>query len=156
MLAADWSNLVVRTGWLFGGHMHASKNFVAKRIFEALAAKGGFITSNQEQRGCPTYVVDLATCLLEMIQRGARGVINCVNEGSASRFEYVREIVTQTRLDIEVRPITAASFNRSAPVSNNEMAINWRAAELGLPPMRSWQAALGGYLASDDMRQMTP
>jgi dTDP-4-dehydrorhamnose reductase len=156
VLAADWSNLVVRTGWLFGGHMHASKNFVAKRIFEALAAKDGFITSNHEQRGCPTYVVDLATRLLELIALKARGVFNSVNEGTASRFEYVREIVTQAQLNIEVRPIAAIGFNRIAPVSNNEMAINWRAAELGLPPMRSWQAALGEYIASDNMRQITP
>ncbi|MBC7380646.1 MAG: sugar nucleotide-binding protein [Burkholderiaceae bacterium] len=155
VLAADWNNLVIRTGWLFGGSADAAKNFVAKRILEAQTAKEGFIASNQQQRGCPTYVLDLAARLLALITLKARGVFNAVNEGSASRFEYVQEIVGRAGLAVEVRPVAASGFNRIAPVSDNEMAINWRAGELGLPPMRSWQAALADYLASDGMRRMT-
>jgi len=155
VLAADWNNLVVRTGWLFGGSAGAAKNFVAKRILEAQAAKEGFIASNHQQRGCPTYVLDLAARLLALIGLKARGVFNAVNEGSASRFEYVQKIVDQAGLEVEVRPVAASGFNRVAPVSDNEMAINWRAGELGLPPMRPWQMALADYLASDDMRRMT-
>jgi dTDP-4-dehydrorhamnose reductase len=155
VMAADWSNLVVRTGWLFGGDAQAAKNFVAKRIFEARGATNGFISSNQEQRGCPTWVDDLASRLLELIELRARGVYNVVNTGSASRFDYVREIVRGVGLEVEVRPVTAGDFNRVAPVSHNEMALNWRADQMGLASMRPWQDALADYLATDDMRALT-
>lgn len=155
VLAADGANLVVRTGWLFGGDAQAAKNFVARRILEARGARDGFITSNQQQRGCPTRVDDLAARLLELIELRACGVFNAVNTGSASRFEYVHEIVRGAGLDVEVRPVAASDFKRVAPVSNNEMAVNWRADELGLAPMRPWQDALTDYLATDDMRALT-
>ncbi|WP_353191458.1 sugar nucleotide-binding protein [Pandoraea pnomenusa] len=154
VLAADWANLIVRTGWLFGGSAQAAKNFVARRILEARAATDGFISSNTQQRGCPTFVDDLAVRLFELIDLKARGVFNVVNEGNASRFEYVREILTLTGIDTEVRPVAAGNFRRVAPVSDNEMAINWRATELGLAPMRSWQDALTDYLSTDEMKAL--
>ena len=155
VLGADWSNLVVRTGWLFGGNAQAKKNFVAKRIIEARVAKNGVILSNQNQRGSPTSVDDLALRLLDLIELRARGIFNVVNEGTASRFEYVLEIVQRLRLAVEVRPVSAIDFKRIAPVSNNEMAINWRSDTLGLPPMQTWQDALAAYLITDDIRFLT-
>jgi dTDP-4-dehydrorhamnose reductase len=155
VLAANWSNLVVRTGWLFGGDPRASKNFVAKRILEARSAHDGIISSNRQQRGCPTLVDDLAERMLDLIELRAHGVFNAVNTGWASRSEYVREIVRGAGLDVEVRPVVAGDFRRIAPVSDNEMALNWRADELGLAAMRPWQEALSDYLATDDMRALT-
>jgi dTDP-4-dehydrorhamnose reductase len=154
VMAASASNLVVRTGWLFGGGAQAAKNFVAKRIIEARAAKNGFIQSNDQQRGCPTLVEDLAARVLDLIALNADGIFNAVNVGSASRFEYVREIVARACLEVEVRPVAAGDFKRVAPVSDNEMAINWRADSLGLPPMRTWQAALIDYLGTLDMKAL--
>lgn len=154
VMAADAANLVVRTGWLFGGGAQAAKNFVAKRILEARAAREGFIQSNQQQRGCPTRVDDLAARVLDLIALRAAGVFNAVNRGSASRFEYVREIVERAGLDVEVRPVAAGDFKRVAPVSDNEMAVNWRADSLGLPPMRPWRDALADYLATNDMKAL--
>jgi len=155
VMAADASNLVVRTGWLFGGCARAAKNFVAKRILEARATREGFIQSNQQQRGSPTRVDDLAVRVLDLIALRAAGVFNAVNGGSASRFEYVREIVAQAGLRVEVRPVAAGDFKRIAPVSDNETAVNWRADSLGLPPMRPWHDALADYLASDEMKTLT-
>lgn len=151
VLRSNRSNLVVRTGWLFGGDVHAVKNFVAKRIREAKKSKEGFIFSNSQQRGCPTNVDDLATRILDLIALRATGVFNSVNTGSASRFEYVAEIVRLAGINVGVRPVGAGDFDRVAPVSDNEMAINWRADFLGLPPMRSWQAALADYLDTIDV-----
>ncbi|MDO9454438.1 MAG: sugar nucleotide-binding protein [Stagnimonas sp.] len=154
VLSAAEANLVLRTGWLFGGEASAPKNFVARRILEARSTPDGFISSNQQQRGCPTHVEDLADRLLALLALNAQGVFNAVNEGTASRFEYVREIVERAGLNVQVRPVAAGSFNRVAPVSDNETAINWRANELGLPPMRSWQSALTNYLAGDEMKAL--
>lgn len=155
VMAANAANLVVRTGWLFGGDAQAAKNFVAKRILEARGAKDGFICSNEQQRGCPTRVDDLAARVLDLIALRADGVFNAVNGGSASRYEYVREIIARAVPHVAVRPVAAGDFKRVAPVSDNEMAVNWRADSLGLPPMRAWQDALADYLATEDMKALT-
>jgi dTDP-4-dehydrorhamnose reductase len=155
VMAANTSNLVVRTGWLFGGDAQAAKNFVAKRIMEARATKDGFIFSNEQQRGTPTRVDDLAARVLDLIDLRANGVFNVVNTGSASRYEYVREVVSRAVPQVTVRPVAAGDFKRIAPVSNNEMAVNWRADALGLPLMRHWQDALADYLATEDMKALT-
>lgn len=150
VLAADRSNLVIRTGWLFGGNALASKNFVAKRILEAHSAKEGFIFANAVQRGCPTFIDDAAERILDLISLNAQGVFNVVNDGNASRFEYVDEIIKVAALKTEVRPVAAEKFNRIAAVSINEMAINWKADNLGMPKMRFWKNALAHYLLSED------
>lgn len=154
VMAANNHNLVIRTGWLYGGDSLATKNFVVKRILEARASKNGVLFSNQQQRGCPTNVEDLAMRIMELIELKAHGVFNAVNTGSASRFEYVTEIVQRVGINVEVCPLLASDFKRIAPVSDNEMAINWRADSLGLPTMRHWQDALTDYIAKNKMNSL--
>lgn len=138
-------NLVVRSGWLFGGDTANPKNFVARRIEEA-GKSAGTIHSNSRQRGCPTYSADLAGRILDMIGRRSSGIFNCVNEGHASRLEYVSEIVRLSGLPVVVEPVSADAFQRKAKVSDNEMAVNRKMREAGWAPMRSWQEALADYL----------
>ena len=148
VLAAARSNMVIRTGWLFGGAFENPKNFVARRLDEAAKASAERVTlfSNSDQRGCPTYSGDVAHRLIVLIRGGYKGVFNVVNEGNASRMEYVRAILESVGSDVSVEPTSAAAFNRRAKVSTNEMALNWRAGELGLPVMPHWRASLNRYL----------
>ncbi|MFY7865011.1 SDR family oxidoreductase [Roseateles sp.] len=143
-------NLVIRTGWLFGGAVANPKNFVARRIEDARRAQACATTlrSNQQQVGSPTFTRDVVERVLALIASGNAGIFNCVNEGSASRFDYVREIVRLSGLPVEVEPATAASFNRRARVSDNEAASNWRMTQLGFEPMPRWQDSLADYIDS--------
>lgn len=151
VLAANASNLVLRTGWLFGGSAANPKNFVARRVDEARAAlaAGRHIESNAEQRGVPCWNRDVATRLLDLADAGVAGVVNCVNSGNASRCEYVAAVVQLAGIAVEVKPSTAASFARKARVSNNEMADNWKMAMLGWPDMPDWRTSLAAYLHGD-------
>lgn len=146
--ALDARNLVIRTGWLFGGAATNPKNFVARRIDEARAALEGkgYIESNTEQRGVPCFNQDVAARILDLIDANWSGVYNCVNTGSASRYEYVRAIVELAGLSVEVKPSSAAAFNRKAKVSSNEMAINWKMDTLGLVSMPEWRTSLAYYI----------
>ena len=143
-------NLVLRTGWLFGGDPASPKNFVARRIDEAKAAiaAGGIIKSNTEQRGVPCSTRDVAARILLLMEHGAAGLFNCVNTGSASRFDYVRAIINFADLPVEVQPTSAGNFNRKANVSNNEMAVNWKMDNMQLPAMPSWEYSLQDYIQS--------
>lgn len=148
VISQDARNLVIRTGWLFGGAATNPKNFVARRIDEAREALNakGYIESNTEQRGVPCFNQDIATRILDLAGTNWNGVYNCVNTGSASRFEYVKAVVDLAGLPLEVRPSGAAAFQRKAKVSNNEMAVNWKMDALGLPAMPEWRASLAYYI----------
>lgn len=147
-------NLVVRTGWLFGGCFDNPKNFVARRIEEAeLAAKTGqIIYSNSEQKGCPTYSVDLARKIIELISVDSHGIYNLVNQGHASRLEYVQAICEIADISIELRPANSEYFNRLARVSKNETAFNWRASSLGLSEMPNWKKSLQKYILETNIK----
>jgi dTDP-4-dehydrorhamnose reductase len=149
VLQANQSNLVIRTGWLFGGEAENRKNFVARRIEEAISAKadGRVLKSNAQQFGVPSYCDDVAARILTLAKMEACGVFNCVNFGSASRFEYVKAIIDAAMIPVNVEAADAQTFNRKAPVSNNEMAENRRMMELGLAQMPAWQDSLASYVS---------
>jgi dTDP-4-dehydrorhamnose reductase len=148
VLAASGRNLVVRTGWLFGGAPTNPKNFVARRIDEARAAlaAGTALTSNAQQRGVPCWSDDVAARMLALAGSGLAGTFNCVNGGNASRHEYVSEIVRLAGLPLAVHPSAAAAFQRKARVSDNEMAVNWKFDTLGWPALPDWRDSLAAYI----------
>ncbi len=138
--------LILRTGWLYGGDKDDAKNFVYKRYLESLGKEEMF--SDQSQIGNPTYVGDFANQIKTLIQEKCLGVFNCVNSGTASRFEYVKKIIELFESDCRVLPAPPDSFKRLAPVSNNESAINYKLDLMGLNVMPSWESALQGYINS--------
>lgn len=152
MLAFSPLNLVLRTGWLFGGDARKPKNFVARRIEEAKAALQAGRTelaANPLQRGNPTFTEDIADRLFEAVRREECGVFNAVNAGLASRLEYVQAIVESAGLPLKVVPAAVDnSFKRVARVSNNEGALNWRFTALGYAPMPHWKESLTRYVAA--------
>lgn len=148
ILSAMLNNyLIIRTGWLFGGDWDMPKNFVANRIKEAKLSNG-FIQSDSSQWGNPTYVDDVSKQIYQLVSKNYSGIFNCVNQGSASRFDYVSEIIKLSDLDVEVLPTDSASFQRKAKVSHNESAINFKLNEFGFEDMPFWKISLSNYLNS--------
>ncbi len=143
--ASGAEHLIVRTGWLFGGAPGHRKNFVFKRVLEA--SKAGTMRSDPTQTGNPTFVDDLAATMLTVFLEGVRGTCNIVSGGSATRLDYVREIVALSGLPCRVEP-SDGGFARRADVSPNEAAINLRLELLGLDTMSSWRDGLRRYVAT--------
>lgn len=146
VLDASNSNLIIRTGWLFGTRQGARKCFVIKRLEEARKQSGGVIYSNPRQFGSPTNVDDLSVRMLALIEKRASGIFNVVNTGTASRLDYVLEAISAAAINVKVLPVEPEYFNRLANVSNNEMALNHRSESIGLPPMPPWREALARFI----------
>ncbi len=149
-------HLIVRTGWLFGGEAGHKKNFVFKRVMEA--AGKDLMRSDPTQTGNPTFVEDLAATMLGAFLAGMRGTCNIVSGGSATRLDYVREIVRLSGLPCRVEA-SEGGFARRARVSHNEAAVNMRLGLLGLDTMGSWQDGLSRYVdrlrGTSDWRDVT-
>lgn len=134
-------HLILRTGWLYGGSAAQKRNFVWQRLLEAAGRSS--LTSDADQRGCPTLTTDVVEQTHHLLANGVRGTYNCVSAGSASRYEYVAKIVETFGLPCRVEP--GSAFSRRAPVSPNEMAVNMRLQSIGMDRMPDWVDSLVRY-----------
>lgn len=137
--------LIVRTGWLFGGDITHQKNFVYKRYLEARDQTS--IKSDSSQIGNPTSIKNLVCQIEVLIKERQYGLFNCVDKAEGiTRYDYVKKIIELFELPCKVEKVSAASFQRKAPVSPNESAVNYKLALLGLNVMSSWDESLAEYI----------
>lgn len=138
--------LILRAGWLFGGGFENKKNFVVKRIEEALNTNDSCIYSNSDQIGSPTYINDFVTRLYQLVINDESGTFNLVNDKVASRLEYVQKIIEIAELPVQVIPVNGEFFNRNANVSNNESALTLKLDQLGYDKLPEWSYSLEMYI----------
>lgn len=138
------SALILRVGWLYGGHSHNKKDFVSliKNEIDTLSV----LQSNKDQWGCPTFVDDVVRQTVLLLENNIIGTLNCVAVGEARRLDYVRTIVDAFEADIKVHGVDSKDFNRKAKVSPNEMAKNKVLDTLKLNIMPSWREALINHI----------
>ena len=137
---------IVRTAWLFGppGADFPEKITAASDRFadQPLAVVS-------DEIGSPTYTLDLARGVYELIERSSGGIFHLVNGGHASRFEWARAILDVRRPGREIRPITLAEYQRPSDPPRWGVLDTSKAAAAGVE-MRPWQEALAEYLATSD------
>ena len=125
---------ICRTSWLYGHH---GKNFVETMI--SLADKPELKVVD-DQIGCPTWTVELASTIVKIIEGKSFGIYHTCGSSYTSWYGFAKEIFTQLGLTVNLKPCTSAEFIRPAKrptysVMNND----------GL--CRDWRIALKEYLA---------
>ena len=140
--------LVVRTSWVFG----AGRNFVAAVLEQAALRQSGAETGPlrvvDDQRGRPTYAVDLAAAIVELVAAGARGVVHFAIAGIATWWDVARRALDCAGYGgIAIDRIKTADLDVAAPRPAWSVLDTTRAETLGLRP-RPWGEALEAYLAS--------
>lgn len=138
-------SFIVRPGWLFGGAKGHSKNFVYKRYLEAL--QNETLYSANDKFGCPTYTKHLTSKILELIATERYGTYHITNSGSASRYEYVREIIKTFGLTTEVQEVDSGSFVRKAPVPDCEILKNNNLILNGFELLPDWKSSISEYVS---------
>ena len=144
---------IVRTSWLFG---HGGKCFpatilrLAKPQPEIPAAPEISATPRisvvNDQRGSPTFTVDLASALVALCRKQATGIVHATNAGDCTWYDFAKEIVRQAGLPAEVKPVTTAEFQRPAsrPAYSVLSPASLHAHGIQMP---DWKDALRRYLA---------
>ena len=135
---------VVRPGWLFGGTPGHARNFVVRRWEDARRVP--VLRSAGDKFGSPTFTVDAAGRIIDLLDAEAYGVYHVSNAGGASRFDYIRHIIDTFSLPTPVEKVDSSHHPRSAPVPACEMLENLNTRFLGLPPLPPWQEALERYI----------
>jgi len=131
---------IVRTSWLFGVGGKCFPDTILK-----LAATRSALDVVTDQRGCPTYSVDLARAIIQLCRKAASGIVHVTNAGDCSWFEFARAIVKGAGLATEVRPISSQQMARPAPRPAYSVLSSTSLHSYGIV-LPAWQDALQRYL----------
>lgn len=131
---------IARTSWLFGAGGKCFPDTILK-----LAASRPALDVVDDQRGCPTYAVDLARAIIALCRKGASGIVHVTNAGECSWFEFAQEIVKSAGLATEVRPASSQQMARPAPRPAYSVLSATSLRRYGIE-MPGWKDALERYL----------
>ena len=132
---------IVRISWVFGIN---GKNFIKTML--NLAKTHDKLTVVNDQIGSPTYTVDLAKLLCDMVQTDKYGVYHATNEGICSWYDFACEIFKRAGIKINVEPVPSTAFPTKAKRPHNSRMSKKCLDEAGLNRLPAWQDALSRYL----------
>ena len=134
---------IVRIAWVFG---LSGKNFI--RTMLRLGETHASVRVVCDQIGTPTYTLDLARLLVNMIETERYGVYHATNEGGyISWADFAQEIFRQAGMATQVVPVTTAEYGLSkAARPFNSRLDKTKLLESGFAPLPDWRDALGRYL----------
>jgi dTDP-4-dehydrorhamnose reductase len=131
---------IVRTSWLFGNGGKCFPDTILK-----LAASRPQLEVVGDQRGSPTYAVDLARALVQLCHEDAKGIVHATNEGGCSWYEFAREIISDSGLQTIIHETTSDKFVRPAPRPKYSVLSPESLRQNGVV-MPHWKDALQRYL----------
>jgi dTDP-4-dehydrorhamnose reductase len=138
---------VIRTAWLYGA---GGDNFVRTMI--KLEGVKETLDVVDDQRGQPTWTVDLADQLLQLGLAALggsapAGIYHGTSRGDATWCDLARETFRLIGADPErVRPTTSAAFVRAAPRPAFSVLGHDRWDQAGIDRIRHWRAALAAAI----------
>lgn len=134
---------IVRIAWVFGIN---GKNFI-KTILNA-GKKYNTVKVVNDQIGTPTYTIDLAVLLVDMIQTEKYGYYHATNEGGfISWYDFTCEIFRQSGYDTKVIPVTTEEYGVSkAARPFNSRLDKSKLVENGFNLLPDWKDAFKRYL----------
>lgn len=133
---------ILRTSWLFGKN---GKNFVKTMLELARTKKELAIV--EDQIGAPTYTVDLAGAILNIISKPAYGTYHVTNEEHCSWYEYARQIFEIANVTgVDVRPIKTEELARPAPRPKNSVLEKFYLKLNGYDKLRPYKEAVEDYI----------
>jgi dTDP-4-dehydrorhamnose reductase len=131
---------IARTSWVFGVDGRCFPDTILR-----LASSRPGLDVVDDQRGCPTYTVDLARAIIQLCRKDASGIVHVTNAGDCSWFEFAQEIVTRAGLATEVRPVSSEQMARPAPRPAYSVLSAASLRRYGIE-MPGWKDALGRYM----------
>jgi dTDP-4-dehydrorhamnose reductase len=139
--SASW---VVRTAWLYGAH---GPNFV--KTMARLAAERETVSVVDDQRGQPTWTVDLAAAIVGLIEAQAPfGTYHGTSSGETTWFGFAQAIFSELDLDpVRVLPTTSGTFVRPAPRPTYSVLGHEAWSRAGLPEPPDWRQSLAKSLS---------
>jgi len=104
-------HFILRTSWLYS---EFGNNFVKTML--KLGAERDELKIIADQIGTPTYAIDLAACILEIINSDAKayGIYHYSNEGVTSWYDFAKGIFDISQTQVKTLPIRTSEYPTKA------------------------------------------
>lgn len=141
------SFFVVRTSWVYGQH---GQNFVKTML--RLGEEKPILQVVNDQKGSPTYTVDLAAFLLELVGTQKFGIYHASNSGACTWYEFAQAIFAEAAdirgklYSVKVEPCSTEEFPLPAPRPGNSIMDHLSIRTNGLQDLRPWREGLKAFL----------
>lgn len=132
---------IVRISWVFG---IKGRNFIKSML--DLAKKENSITIVADQVGSPTYTVDLAELLVQIVETNRYGTYHVTNEGFCSWYELACEVFKQAGIQMEVTPVDSSQRSSRAVRPKNSRMSKEKLEVAGFSKLPHWKDAVRRYL----------
>ncbi len=140
---------IIRTAWLYGRN---GANFVSTML-RLMSEKDSLKVVN-DQRGSPTYAVDLAKFVLQIIQQNNHryGIYHYSNEGNITWYDFACEIYRQgkeiglLKRTCSVVPCTSSEFPQKAHRPSFSLLNKQKMKEAFSLFVPNWNESLSLYL----------
>ena len=134
---------IVRIAWVFGLN---GRNFIKTMI--NVGKTHDTVRVVNDQIGTPTYTLDLARLLVDMVETEKYGYYHATNEGGyISWYDFCCEFYRQYGLETKVIPVTTAEYGLSkAARPFNSRLDKSKLVNEGFEPLPVWQDAVKRYL----------
>lgn len=135
---------IVRIAWVFGKN---GNNFIKTML--NVGKKFDTLRVVNDQIGTPTYTLDLARLLVDMIETDKYGYYHATNEGGfISWYDFACEIFKHACYSTKVIPVTTEEYGLSkAKRPFNSRLDKSKLTENGFKTLPDWQDALKRYLS---------
>ena len=132
---------IVRTSWVFGKN---GNNFVKAML--RLGKEREVVNVVSDQIGSPTYTVDLARLLVDMVLSEQYGIYHATNEGFCSWAEFAAEIFRQVDFSTHVNPVSSREYLSKAERPMNSRLSKKSLDFAGFDRLPPWEDALKRFL----------
>lgn len=138
---------IVRTSWVYGKY---GSNFVKTML--KLGQEKPQLQVVNDQIGSPTYTVDLANFLLELIQTEKYGVYHASNSEFCTWYEFTQAIFAEAeellglKFTAKLEPCTTEQFPRPAPRPRYSVLEHLSIRTNGFQDIRPWREGLRDFL----------
>lgn len=138
---------IVRTSWVYGKY---GNNFVKTML--KLGQEKPLLQVVDDQKGSPTYTVDLANFLLELIQTEKYGVYHASNTEFCTWFEFTQAIFAEAedilglKFTAKLEPCSTEQFPRPAPRPQYSVMEHLAIRTNGFQDIRPWREGLRDFL----------
>jgi len=141
-------HFIVRASGLFGvaGSSGKGGNFIETML--RLAKERDELRVVNDQVFSPTYTLDLARKIAQLMTTDYYGIFHITNTGACSWYEFTVEIFKLAGITTPVVPITSDQYPQKAQRPHYSVLDNYHLRLLDMDDVRSWQEALRDYMVA--------
>jgi len=140
-------HLIIRTCGLYGlAATKAKGNFIETML--RLTQTRSELSVVDDQHCTPSFTLDVAQAIAELIQTDATGLFHVTNSGATTWCQLAREVFRLQKLDISVKAITTAEFGAKARRPTYSVLNCAKLQSQIGRQLPQWQDAVERYLAA--------